>query len=98
LKYSIVKIRSKKEPEESIRIRTGLGFQALCAAHETPIEFDCREADCGICIVTVTKGMENLSPPTPSEKDFLKAMNADERERLACQCRINGDVSVEVEY
>lgn len=78
-------------------LRQGLGFQALAAQQATPFEFDCREADCGICIMRVKKGRENLSPPTREEADFLKAMIAEPDERLACQCRILGDVTVEVE-
>ncbi len=73
-------------------MRKGLGMQALCARAETPIEFDCRQADCGICSVHVIKGAENLSEKTPSEKDFLLAMRADPDERLSCQCRVLGDV------
>ncbi len=79
-------------------IREGLGFQALCAKYpKAPIEFDCRKADCGICIIRVCEGIENLSDPTDAERDFLKAMHADPDERLACQCRILGDLCVRVE-
>lgn len=78
-------------------VRTGLGFQALTMQQVTPIEFDCRKADCGICIMKVLKGMEHLSPPTTAEADFLRAMQADPTERLACQVRILGDVEVDVE-
>jgi ferredoxin len=79
-------------------LRRGLGFQALAAQHpETPLEFDCRGADCGICIMRVRSGAENLTPQTSEEADFLKAMRAEPDERLACQCRVLGDVEVELE-
>ena len=92
-----VKIEFKKDVQE-FEVRKGVGFQALCTQHKTPIQYDCRKADCGICIMRVTVGAENLSPPTAHEADFLKAMNADSDERFACQCRIMGDVTVRVEY
>lgn len=92
-----VRIIDARGRSESHEIRKGLGFQALCAKTKTPIEFDCREADCGICILRVRGGTENLSPPTDEERDFLTAMRALPDERLACQCRIMGDVEVEVE-
>lgn len=79
-------------------IRSGLGFQALCARDKTPIEYDCRDSDCGICIFRVLKGEENLSAPEEKERDYLKALHADKDERLACQCRILGDVTIAVEY
>jgi len=86
-----------KGQDTTYKVRKGLGLQAICAAHETPIEFDCREADCGICAVTVLSGAEHLNPPTRAEADFLKAMHAKADERLACQCRVFGDVAVRVE-
>ena len=79
-------------------LRNGLSFQALCAKEKTPIEYDCRDSDCGICIFRVVEGIENLSAPKEKERDYLKAMHADEDERLACQCRVLGDVSIAVEY
>jgi len=78
-------------------VRRGIGFQALCTQHETPIEFDCREADCGICIFKVLANAEHLSKQTGMEEDFLKAMRADPDERLACQTRIQGDVTIQVD-
>jgi len=92
-----VTIRSSRG-ETVYEVRRGLGFQALCAEHkDTPLEFDCREADCGICIFKVIDHPEHLSKVTGMEEDFLKAMRADPDERLACQCRILGDVSILIE-
>lgn len=79
------------------KCRKGLGFQALSVLKKTPIEYDCRKADCGICIIRILKGKENLSPPTPPEQDFLKAMNADFDERLSCQCRVLGNITIALE-
>lgn len=95
--YHQVRIQSEDKTED-FRIREGMGFQALAPEDQSPIEFDCRKSDCGICIVRVLKGMEHLSKPGENEKDFLNAMRAEDDERLACQCRIFGDVSVRVEY
>lgn len=95
--YHQVRVQSEDKTED-FHIREGLGFQALAPEDQSLIEFDCRKSDCGICIVRVMEGMEHLSKPGESEKDFLNAMRADDDERLACQCRIFGDVSVRVEY
>ncbi len=59
---------------------------------------DCLDADCGICVVRVLKHPEHLSPIEVKERDFLTAMGADPDERLACQCRIKGDVTIKVEF
>jgi len=94
---NIITIKYKSKSTQH-PLRSGLGLQALAAQVETPLEFDCRKSDCGICIVSVIEGAEFLSPPTDSEKDFLKAMHADANERLACQFRITGDATFEILY
>ena len=81
---------------EAINIRTGLGLMALQRKTEL-IEYDCKEADCGICLVRVLSGIDNLSPVTKKEDDFLRAMRCDPDERLACQARVFGDIHVRVE-
>ena len=82
--------------KESLSLRTGLGLLALQRKTEL-IEYDCKEADCGICLVRVLSGIDNLSPVTKKEDDFLKAMRCDPDERLACQARVFGEVSLRVE-
>lgn len=86
-----------KGSEQRLSVRQGSGFQAVAVRCQTPLEFDCREADCGICIFRVVAGMENLNPPKLKERDFLKAMRADPSERLACQTQILGNVTIELE-
>lgn len=82
-------------PEDTvIEIRQGLGLQALEKKVEA-IEYDCRKADCGVCLIRILRGAENISPPTTREKDYLQAMAARADERLACQLRIFGDVDIE---
>ena len=46
-------------------------IDALNASSESPLEYSCRKADCGICIFTVLKGEENLSTPGEKEKNYL---------------------------
>ena len=68
----------------------------MCEDHDTSILFGCRDGACGACMIRVKKGMKNLSEMEDDERDFLETMAADEDERLACQCRVLGDVVVEV--
>lgn len=92
-----VTIKCRNE-SQSITARRGLGFQAICAKHNTGIEYDCRASDCGICAIRILAGDGNLSPKTAAEADFLRAMAADPDERLACQTRVLGDVEIQVDY
>lgn len=84
-----------KNQTQSFRVRKGLGLLAISKKYPIGIEFDCCKADCGICIFTVISG--DLSVPTNEERDFLKAMHAQEKERLACQTRIFGDATIQFE-
>ena len=60
-----------------------------------PIKFGCLQGNCGVCAIHVLKGMDNLSKPVSQEIETLHRKGLNEKNyRLACQCAINGDVSV----
>lgn len=61
---------------------------------EAGVPFACTEGVCGTCVIEVIEGMEHLSEFTQEEKDFL---GDQDRERLACQCRIKGGC-VKIKY
>lgn len=68
----------------------------MCEDHDTSILFGCRDGACGACMIRVLEGAEHLSPMEDHEKDFLETMAAEANERLACQCKVRGDIKVEV--
>ncbi len=55
------------------------------ACEEAGVPFACTEGVCGTCVIEVLEGIENLTPFTQEEKDFL---GEQDKERLACQCKI----------
>lgn len=63
------------------------GESIISACEEQGVPFACTEGVCGTCVIEVTEGMENLSPFTEEEENFLGDMK---EERLACQCRLLG--------
>jgi len=73
-------------------IADGSPIKSFC--EENGVPFACEEGICGTCIIEVVDGMENLSEFTQEEIDFLGEQN---RERLACQCKINGGC-VKIKY
>ncbi len=76
--------KEEKELEENEPI--------IQACEEAGVPFACTEGVCGTCVIEVVEGMENLSPFTQEESDFLGEQN---KERLACQCKIRcGSVKV----
>jgi ferredoxin len=68
----------------------------MCEDHDTSILFGCRDGACGACMIRVIEGAEHLSPMEDHEKDFLETMAAEPNERLACQCKVRGNIKIEV--
>ena len=81
---------------KTIDVRDGYPLIDMCDEHETSILFGCRDGACGACMIRVIDGAENLSTMEDHERDFLETMAAEKDERLACQCRVAGDVKIEV--
>jgi len=63
------------------------GSPLIEPCEQAGVPFACTEGVCGTCVIEVTEGMENLSEFNQAEADFLGELD---RERLACQCQING--------
>jgi ferredoxin len=57
------------------------------------ISFGCRSGACGACAIEVLSGLQTLGERAESEARFLESLGyAGEQFRLACQCRVGGDV------
>jgi ferredoxin len=80
----------------TIEVKDGYALIDMCEEHDTSILFGCRDGACGACMVKVLKGAENISKMQDDERDFLETMAAEPSERLACQCKVNGDIVIEV--
>lgn len=73
------------DTNEEIELDDGSPIASAC--EEAGVPFACTEGVCGTCVIEVKEGMENLSPFTREEEDFLGHLD---HERLACQCKLNG--------
>jgi ferredoxin len=59
------------------------------------LTFGCRSGMCGICLIEVLDGVENLSRPEEKESQFLEWLGHEgDSKRLACQCQLRGDVTI----
>ncbi len=66
------------------------GSEIMDACEDLGVPFGCRAGMCGSCVITITAGIENLTPPTQAELDMGLGPN----QRLACQASIqSGSVS-----
>ena len=85
-----------KTDRKSIEVEKGAAIIDICEQHETSILFGCRDGACGACMVRVVANPQHLSAMEEHERDFLETMAARDDERLACQCKVLGDVTLEV--
>ena len=77
---------------ERYEVEDGANIEDAC--EEAGVPFACSAGICGSCMIEVLEGMENLSPPTEAEIDFIGEKGV-KRERLACQCRLlSGTVKI----
>ncbi|MEZ5314604.1 MAG: 2Fe-2S iron-sulfur cluster-binding protein [Chlamydiales bacterium] len=72
-----------QDSDEEYEVNDGDSIANVC--EEAGVPFACTEGVCGTCVIKVEEHMENLSPFTQEEEDFLGEM---EDERLACQCKL----------
>lgn len=59
------------------------------------VPFGCKVGACGACVVEVVAGLANLGLRGHDEQIFLETLGyVGEAFRLACQCRLNGEVTI----
>lgn len=85
-----------KTDKKSFEVEKNAAIIDVCETQDTSILFGCRDGACGACMIRVLENPQNLSPIEEHERDFLETMAAREDERLACQCHVLGDVTIEV--
>jgi len=53
-------------------------------------------ASCTDCVIKVTDGKENLNEPTKEELKLLGNVFHITKERLACQCFVKGEITIDI--
>jgi ferredoxin len=78
---------------ECREVTTGSNILQALLAHELKVLMACGgKGRCATCHVTITDGMDRLTPRTPREVRTLGFVTgARETSRLACQCRVLGE-------
>ena len=85
-----------KNTGESVECEKGALLKDVVREAGWPIMFACEDGVCGTCLINTTAGMENLNKMGEKETETLQAMGMDpSKQRLACQCTVNGDVEIE---
>jgi len=80
---------------EQDEIEAGAPLKDVTKNNGWPIAYGCEDGVCGTCIVEVEEGIENLTKMEDQEDQTLDMMMMKEgNHRLACQCKVNGDVKI----
>ena len=84
-----------KSDGKVVEVPAGTPLVQVAEDNGASIAFSCKAGVCLSCLVNVNKGEENLGPVTENEKATLEGFGAKPKQRLSCQCVVNGDAEVE---
>lgn len=91
------KVEDRKGDVQEVELPDDMNLNLMEAlkASEYPVLGTCGGmALCASCHISVEEGLQNLPEPGDAELDMLDTLpNALPNSRLACQLRINGDLS-----
>ncbi len=86
-----------KTKNQTFTVSEGIELlQAKKQNPEMPLKFGCTRGKCGVCVIHVLSGNENLTKMCSNEESTLKQKGCPPGAyRLACQCAINGSIEIE---
>jgi ferredoxin len=90
----MVKVTFKTDGIEK-EVDSGMSLMDVATLVGSSLAFGCGEGVCGSCLITVHEGLENLSAKSEQEEETLQSIGAKSNQRLACRCKVNGDVVIE---
>lgn len=83
-------------PPIEIEVKEGSEFLEIYRSHpQIPLKFGCTYGDCGVCAIKIREGEKNLTKRTKQEEATLKRKRLSDQYRLACQCALNGPVTID---
>lgn len=83
-----------EDDDLEVEVEIGANLRDAAETESASISFGCDQGICGTCLVDLVEGGDNLSDSEEVEEETLQAMGAEEGQRLACQCRVEGDITV----
>lgn len=85
-----------KNNGDEVEVENGTPLAEVARENGWPIAFGCENGVCGTCVIQATENSDNLSKENDIEKQTLEMMCMnDQGYRLACQCKVNGNVTIE---
>jgi 2Fe-2S ferredoxin len=82
---------------ETVEVPEGSTLFEAGAKISAGIDTSCvGKGTCGLCRVKIVAGAEHLTPFTDEERKHLGNVYHITKVRLACRCKVSGDVAIEV--
>ena len=78
-----------------VKMNKGLSLAEGLNKENSPIRYGCESGVCATCLIHVLEGMENLTPAGEEESETLADLAKASNARLACQFKVNGDITIE---
>lgn len=83
----------------AIEVELGANLMQALLSHEIPVASSCKgDGICAKCRVKVLEGAKNLSPQTDIELIRRDQLDFDRSERMSCQAKVLGDVTIDTSY
>ena len=91
-------------PEGSVSLEAALGMTVLEAVQQAglsrgePVDWECSDGGCGVCVLGVVEGADRLDPPDPAAGEMKTIQITEQvvpdptKYRLACLARVRGTV------
>jgi len=93
------KISFIKTSFESFEVPSGENLMKALMTHGVPVASSCKgDGVCSKCKVKVLEGRQNLSIEEISETILKNKNSISAQERISCQCRVLGDVTIDTGY
>ncbi|MCX8229735.1 MAG: 2Fe-2S iron-sulfur cluster binding domain-containing protein [Planctomycetota bacterium] len=80
------------EKGQSVDVGTASTLLEAIQNHGVEISLGCESGRCGVCMIEVVDG--ELEGASEEEKSMLQSLDAEDHHRLACQARLQGDVTL----
>jgi ferredoxin len=84
-----------EDDDIAVDVENGANLKDIAEDAGATIPFGCEQGICGTCL-SVVEG--EISDIEENEQETLEAMGAEPGQRLACQCQVQGDVTVKSAY
>lgn len=92
-------IRFARGSRPPIPVEVGQNLMQSLLDAQVPVASSCHgDGVCAKCRLVVTSGKENLSPIEETEAFLQERENLGRHQRISCQVRVLGDVTVDAPY